>query len=649
MTLSVIIVNYNVCYFLEQCLLSVRASKGVDVETIVVDNQSTDGSVEYLAPLFPEVRFIRNESNAGFAKACNRGLREATGTHVLFLNPDTLVAEDSFRICLDFFGRHPDCGALGVRMIDGAGRFLKESKRSFPSPLTSLFKLFGLSSLFPRSKLFSRYHLGHLDERMNHEVDVLAGAYMMVRRDLLEKLGSFDESFFMYAEDVDLSYRIQAEGFRNYYLADTTIIHFKGESTKRGSLNYVRMFYKAMSVFVKKHYGGTRAGFFNASIQFAIWTRAAIAAGGKLLRWVGLPVIDALIILLSFWIVKEFWIGYVRTDLVFPSGLLRVSFPAFTILYLVVAYYAGLYDRYYRRGHLLRSTFIATLVLLSLYALLPEQYRFSRAIVVLGALLAFVLISILRTLLIRARVLYAPVDAQSKPYILIAATNEGYRQAMAFLETNKAADKVIGRIAVDHTGGDALATLDGLHHAAASLGAEEILFHMNDLSYERAIHEVQVLPDRFRVRFFDGHSIVGSDDRASRGEILSAQAWRLARPANRRMKRLIDVLVALLGLLTFPVQVFLQRRPLPFFANCFGVLLRRKTWVGYIRREAELPALREGVLQPNGPAPSGTEALPAESLRLIDQWYAREHDPMQDLVLIFRYWASLGGTKRKAG
>jgi len=285
LTLSIIIVNYNVKHFLEQCLYSVqKAIEGISAEVVVVDNQSADGSIEYLQPKFPNVVFIKNQQNEGFARACNRGLAGTTGAFVLFLNPDTIIAENTLSVCLRFLNNNRDCGAAGVKMIDGSGGFLKESKRSFPSPGTSLFKLLGLAALFPRSKVFARYYLGHLNENEDHEVDVLAGAFMMVRRTVLEKTGSFDERFFMYGEDIDLSYRIQKAGFKNYYLAQTTIIHFKGESTLRESLAYIKRFYEAMNLFVKKHYSGRRALLFRILVQTGIWGRALVAAAFRMVR-----------------------------------------------------------------------------------------------------------------------------------------------------------------------------------------------------------------------------------------------------------------------------------------------------------------------------------------------------------------------------
>jgi O-antigen biosynthesis protein len=275
MQLSVIIVNYNVKYFLEQCLYSVqKACSGMQAEIIVVDNNSGDGSKPYLEEKFTGVHFIWNNDNMGFAMANNLALEKAKGEFILFLNPDTLLAEDCMEKCIGFLKKNKKAGALGIRMVDGTGNFLKESKRAFPSPLTSLFKLSGLARLFPRSKTFARYHLGHLSENENHEVDVLAGAFMMIPKKVLSEVGNFDEQFFMYGEDVDLSYRIQKAGYRNYYFSESTIIHFKGESTKRGSLNFVRLFYKAMSLFVKKHYSGSKAGVFIFLIQTAIVIRA---------------------------------------------------------------------------------------------------------------------------------------------------------------------------------------------------------------------------------------------------------------------------------------------------------------------------------------------------------------------------------------
>ncbi len=276
--LSVIIVNYNVKYFLEQCLYAVyRAGRRIAMEVIVVDNHSADGSRDHLEAAFTGVQFHWLSENAGFAKACNLGLKHAKGEHILFLNPDTIVSEACFESCIDFLKTHPQSGALGVRMISESGHFLKESKRAFPSPVTSFFKLAGLARLFPRSPRFAKYYLGNLSEYQTHEVDVLAGAFMMIKKSVLNITGGFDEAFFMYGEDIDLSYRIQTQGYKNYYYPGVTILHFKGKSTPRKNMRYVRMFYQAMRVFADKHYAGRRSGLYNAGIQAAIGMSASMA------------------------------------------------------------------------------------------------------------------------------------------------------------------------------------------------------------------------------------------------------------------------------------------------------------------------------------------------------------------------------------
>lgn len=254
MDLSIIIVNFNVKFFLEQCLYSVlKAGSTLKIEIIVVDNNSTDGSKEFLSPKFPEVNFIWNQNNPGFATSCNSGLKIAKGEFILFLNPDTIIPEDCFIKCLQFINSKTDCGALGVKMIDGSGSFLKESKRGFPGASASFFRLSGLTFLFPNSKIFSAYYAGHLSKNEDNEIDIVAGAFFMSRKKILDKIGGFDTRFFMYGEDIDLSYMIKLIGYKNYYFSQTSIIHFKGESTKKSS-TYNNIFYQAMHLFVNKHY-----------------------------------------------------------------------------------------------------------------------------------------------------------------------------------------------------------------------------------------------------------------------------------------------------------------------------------------------------------------------------------------------------------
>ncbi|MFV0468984.1 MAG: glycosyltransferase [Dysgonomonas sp.] len=274
--LSIIIVNYNVKYFLEQCLLSVYESKvDFDFEVFVVDNNSNDGSVEYLRPKFSDVNYVENSNNPGFAIANNQAIEACKGKYILLLNPDTVVGENVLANVCSFMDNEQRSGAIGVKMINGYGQFLPESKRGFPTPWASFCKITGLNKLFPNSSVFGKYHLRYLNENMPHEVDVLAGAFMMLRKEAIEKVGNLDEAFFMYGEDIDLSYRIVQGGYKNYYLPEK-IIHYKGESTSKDGIKYVKAFYEAMYIFFKKHYPHY-GQIYSLLITTGITTRAALA------------------------------------------------------------------------------------------------------------------------------------------------------------------------------------------------------------------------------------------------------------------------------------------------------------------------------------------------------------------------------------
>lgn len=255
MELSVIIVSYNVNEFLKNCLYSAKkASENIDCEIFVVDNNSSDSSAEMVRKEFTEVKLIQNTVNRGFSAANNQAIKQSAGKYILLLNPDTLVKEDTFSKCIGFMRNHPDAGALGVRMVNGEGRFLPESKRSLPTPATAFFKTFGFSFLFPKSHLFSRYYLSHIDCNETSAAEVIAGAFMFIRKEALEKAGLPDEDFFMYGEDIDLSYRIMKAGYQNYYFPEVQIIHFKGQSTSRNNYNDIFNFYRAMRIYSGKRH-----------------------------------------------------------------------------------------------------------------------------------------------------------------------------------------------------------------------------------------------------------------------------------------------------------------------------------------------------------------------------------------------------------
>ncbi len=640
MLLSVIIVNYNVKYFLEQCLCSVlEALKNIDGEIIVVDNNSSDGSRDFLSNRFKSVEFVWNHENEGFAKANNTGLKNAIGDYILFLNPDTIVPEDCFEKCISFIQSNNDSVALGVKMFDGSGKFLKESKRAFPSPMTSLYKLSGLTWLFPRSKIFAKYHLGYLDKNKNHEVDVLAGAFMIMPNQILKDVGSFDERFFMYGEDVDLSYRIQKASYKNFYFAESCIIHFKGESTKKGSLNYVRMFYKAMSVFVQKHYGGTKAGLFNFFIQAAIYLRGGLAAIAQFLKWIGMKFIDAAIILMSFWLIKILWSSFVKREVNYSPNMLIIAFPAFTALFLIASFFAGLYDNGYKQSRLNRSTVTAILVILSVYSLLPESLRFSRGILLFGSILAFISMSLVRVLLLKWNIIENSMERDEINETIIAGNEIEFEEVSSLLEKAGLHQRVLGRIEPGENGGNrSIGNISNLNILLRRYPVKEIIFCKGiSLSYKKIIETITELPRFLRIKIYTAYTntLVGSESSNASGKFISGTSqYLINKPVNRRNKKLIDVSVALFFLVTFPVHLIIKKNPNIFFKNVFDVLFFKKTWIGYALNEIDLPELKKGILTGTG-LPNSLNTLSEKSLRAADEFYAKNFNYINDLKLIW--------------
>lgn len=614
-----------------------RASAGLDMECFVIDNGSTDSSLAYLQPLFPSIRFIANENNPGFAKANNQVLPLCTGEYVLFLNPDTLVPEDAFRSCLSYIKAQPAAGALGVRMVDGKGRFLPESKRSFPSPLTAFFKLTGLAGLFPRSGWFNRYALGNLDEFANHKVAVLAGACLLVKHELLLQLRGFDESYFLYGEDIDLSYRIRQAGYENHYFAGTTILHFKGESAGSNSLRHVKYFYEAMQVFVRKHYRGSGGKLLVLFLQLAIFLRGSLSALNRLVKPLLWPLTDLLTVWISLLSLRFFWVQQFRNGKDFGVELLDYGLPLFSLLFVSAAAFAGLYDLRRRISQLFSSLVFAVISLLALYSLLPESLRFSRGVILWGSLLAVAIMLLLR------RIFQRPGQNSEENATMVVASAGDYPRLLPLLQKEMIDEWLLGRLSPQAGDKNAIGTLAALPSLSTQLGIQRVIFCIGDLRLQEVLPVMQACrqqPLRFLFHECGSNSMVGSQTGAPGTSIITpVVSYAIAEPYQQRMKRVVDLAIAILFLITLPLHFFLQPRFGAFLQNIFLVLLGKRTWVGYASALNRLPVIKAGVVTFMGKH----TVLSPDAQEQVDRRYAKQYDWWEDARTVLRYYRQLGG------
>ncbi|MCC6463087.1 MAG: glycosyltransferase [Saprospiraceae bacterium] len=652
MRLSVVIVNYNVRAFLEQALLSVRkAMQGIDGEVWVVDNNSVDDSVRMVQEKFPEVRLLANKVNPGFAVANNQAIRESRGEFVLLLNPDTLVEEDTFRQCLAFMDAHPDAGALGVRLIDGSGKYLPESKRGFPSPWVAFCKTVGLSALFPKSKLFNGYYLGHLPETETHPVDVLAGCFMFMRRTALDQAGLLDEAFFMYGEDIDLSYRIIQAGYQNYYFPGTQIIHYKGESTKKGSLNYVRTFYQAMIIFTRKHFRGRRAGLFIRMLQAAIWLRAGLTLLKNIGQNLWLPLADAALLFGGLVFLKDFWANYYYHDPhYFKSPVLRVNFPLYTAVWLLLIWLNGGYDQRYDLRRLLRGLGLGTLLLAAIYGFLDMEYRPSRAVLLLGAAWAALSLTGLRAVLHFAEFRNFRIGRERVKNLIIVGSADESQRVLSLLNQAGVAKNFVGTVtpgaadpepaqAPGEAGAAGQPTLGdaALDEVVRIFRVDEIIFCSKDIRAQDILAWMTRLGPAVSYKIVpeESLSIIGSSSKNEPGELYTIDIrYNIAQPGQRRNKRVLDVGVCLLLLPTLPLWLFFPEKRKAFARHWWAVLTARRTWVGYVpnSQNNSLPRLKPGVLSPLSRLQD--LQLTEQTIARLNFLYAKDWNVWKDLELI---------------
>ncbi|NRB47053.1 MAG: glycosyltransferase [Saprospiraceae bacterium] len=650
MKLSVIIVNYNVKYFLEQALLSVRrAGVGIDMEVWVVDNNSVDESVGMVREKFPEVQLIANTDNPGFSIANNQAIAHCQGEYILLLNPDTVVNEDTFRTCIHFMDAHPEAGGLGVRMIDGSGAFLPESKRGFPDPWVAFAKTFGLARLFPKSRLFNHYHLGYLDEHETHEVEVLAGAFMWLRKSVIDEIGGLDERFFMYGEDIDLSYRIVQAGYKNYYLPTTTIIHYKGESTKKGSLNYVRTFYKAMIIFARKHMG-KQASLFVLMLQFAIYFRAFLTLVSNFFKRAYMPLLDALSIYIGLYFLRSFWASYHFKDPDYYDELvLYFNFPLYILIWLVTVYFSGGYDDRFGLRRLARGLLVGTVILAAVYGFLSLEYRSSRALILLGAAWALFITILLRFVQHFIQFGNFELGREIQQNLVIIGDKEESERVQSLLRQAEVNKNLIGTVSPGQEASDAeyLSPLRQLDEVVQIYKINELIFCSKDVSSQDIMYWMNHLGPALDYKIVpeESMSIIGSSSKNTAGELYTIEIrFQLAEPMNRRSKRFLDILLALWLLLTFPLQALIVRSAMGLLKNIWQVLSGQKTWVAYVPQDQEqgkLPALVAGVLSPLSPL--SIKEVTSRTVQRINLLYAKDYQWQTDVDIIWKAYRKLGG------
>lgn len=621
------------------------AVQNMDAEVFVVDNNSVDGSVAMVETKFQNVILIANKDNSGFSKANNQAIEIAKGEYVLLLNPDTLVEEDTFEKVVQFMDEHPDAGGLGINMVDGKGNFLPESKRSLPTPEVAFYKIFGLSWLFPKSKRFGKYHLTYLDKDKTHEIEVLSGAFMLMRKEALDKVGLLDEDYFMYGEDIDLSYRIILGGYKNYYYPEARIIHYKGESTKKGSLNYVFVFYNAMAIFARKHFSKERARMFSLLINFAILLRASVSLASRFAKRISVPILDGILLYLGLFLISNYWETLVKSSegLHYPKEFFLFVLPAYILIWLISMHFSGGYDKPVKLSNIVRGLVAGSAIILIGYGLMGEEIRFSRAVILLGSVWALLIIPMARFVLHMLKVEGFNLNSEKTKRFLVVGKSDEIGRVQNLLTDTFKTPGFIGRYEVEDE--NDLSQLDDFIRIN-QIG--EVIFCAKDIPAQRIIDcmtQTQFPEVDFKIAPTESMFLIGSNSINTAGDLYAFGINAITKPTNQRVKRLLDLVLAALFLALSPIIIWMMKRPFGLLKNLFLVLIGKRTWVGYIKdlktnRNFDLPKISDSVLNPLDGLE--VEEPDEKGLSRLNMLYAKDYRVANDLNIVFKGFRNLG-------
>jgi len=639
--ISIVIVNYKVKHFLKQCLYSIQKAIGdLEVDVWVVDNDSQDGSEEMIHQFFPDVKLIVNKVNVGFSKANNQALRQIQSKYTLILNPDTVLSEDTLSKCFQVMESDQTIGMIGARMIDGTGKYLPESKRGFPTPSSSFYKLSGLYKFFPKSDYFNHYYLGHMDEFEQNEIEVLTGAFMFSRTDVLHQVQYFDEDYFMYGEDIDLSTKVIKAGYKLVYLPQTSIIHFKGESTKRDSAAYVKHFYNAMLIFTGKHFSGSKASIFALFLKMGVILRGFLSFVNQVILKRAAIFIDMILAFLSLEFITNIWANYYHHNPEYFEGTsIHYNNIIYSLLWCLSLWTIGHYGRKFTFRKLFAGILLGSSILFIGYALLDSHYNPSRAVILLGMLLFGFIVTIKQGFINFFDSGKFLLSTKESNKVLIVAKESEIDLIRDKFKNNQESKSYQGFVQpTKDESVHSLGTIENLTEIVETYEIDEIIFSLTHINMSDIMPLMTQLGNKVHIKLTGGEhlNIIGSNSKNLSGEVYVMDIqYNVDTLENRRQKRSFDIIASLILLVLFPIAK--MRNKSIRLSNIFTTLKGDTTWIGYNPQDPQintLPTIKKSIIRQDYKHVSND----TNHVHNTNMHYAKDYQLGKDLNILLSYF-----------